>query len=103
MTAPLLNEKPRSSLPEDFLRTVLYFLVSRRGLLVLAGLVILGGLAFNWRWLVAAGIAPLLISVLPCIAMCTIGVCCLKRRTGSAGSTKTIDKNPDETDSQKQD
>lgn len=33
------------------------------------------GVAFNWSWLVAAGAAPLLLSVLPCGAMCALGPC----------------------------
>ena len=36
---------------------------------------IIGGLAFNWSWLVAAGAAPLLIGVLPCSAMCALHLC----------------------------
>ena len=30
---------------------------------------------FNWGWLVAAGIAPLLLSAGPCLAMCALGLC----------------------------
>lgn len=33
------------------------------------------GIGYNWSWLVAAGIAPLLLSVLPCVAMCALGLC----------------------------
>jgi hypothetical protein len=37
--------------------------------------VIAAGLALNWSWLVAVGIAPILIAVLPCLAMCALGLC----------------------------
>lgn len=33
------------------------------------------GMALNWGWLVAAGIAPLIFSVLPCVVMCALGLC----------------------------
>lgn len=36
------------------------------------------GMALNWGWLVAAGIAPLILSVLPCLVMCALGVCASK-------------------------
>ncbi|WP_192359125.1 hypothetical protein [Mesorhizobium mediterraneum] len=44
-------------------------------------IIVVAGLAFNWVWLVAAGIAPLLLSVLPCVAMCALGLC-MNRMTG---------------------
>lgn len=49
-------------------------------LLLLAAVVIGLGLVFNWSWLVAAGIAPVLLSVLPCLAMCALGLCMVGMR-----------------------
>jgi hypothetical protein len=46
--------------------------------LVFAGLALAligAGLAWQWGWLVAIGIAPLLISAAPCVAMCALGLC----------------------------
>lgn len=40
--------------------------------LVLAAVALIAGLAFNWSWLVAAGAAPLVLSILPCLAMCAL-------------------------------
>ena len=40
--------------------------------------------AFNWSWLVALGIAPILVAVLPCLAMCALSLCA---RHGSKEST----------------
>jgi hypothetical protein len=31
--------------------------------------------AWQWSWLVAIGVAPLLLSVAPCAAMCGLGLC----------------------------
>ena len=44
----------------------------RRVWLAAAIAAIIGGLAFNWGWLVAVGAAPLLIGVLPCAALCAL-------------------------------
>ena len=57
--------------------------------LVLAGIALtLIGAAFAWQWswLVAIGVAPLLISAAPCVAMCALGLC-MHRRGGGTGSS----------------
>jgi hypothetical protein len=51
-------------------------------------LVVVIGAALNWSWLVAAGIAPLLITVLPCAAMCALGLC-MNRMAGGSCSTSS--------------
>jgi hypothetical protein len=57
---------------------------------------LLGGIAFallaagfvwQWSWLVAIGVAPLLISAAPCVAMCALGLC--MHRMGSRASSVT--------------
>ena len=56
--------------------------------LVLAGLALApigAGLAWQWSWLVAIGVAPLLISAAPCVAMCALGLC-MHRMSSSTGS-----------------
>lgn len=94
MTTPRLSEKTQTSLTQGLLRTVQYYLGNRRVLMVLAGVTIVAGLTFNWSWLVAAGIAPLLISVLPCVAMCAIGVCCMKKTAGQSNPAESTDDRP---------
>jgi hypothetical protein len=45
-------------------------------MLALLAVAIVGtGLALNWSWLVAAGIAPMLLALAPCAAMCALGLC----------------------------
>ena len=59
----------------------------RNGLIALAVLAVGGGLFLNWGWLVAAGLAPLILGVLPCLAMCALGLCASKMMGGkSSGS-----------------
>jgi hypothetical protein len=47
--------------------------------LVLAAVALVAGATLNWSWLVAVGVAPLLLAVLPCAAMCVLGLCAHKR------------------------
>ncbi len=41
------------------------------------GVVVLGAL-LNWTWLGAVGVAPIILALLPCVAMCAIGVCAMR-------------------------
>ncbi len=72
------KERP---LAQDILYAVGYWLAAfrsrfgPRGLVILATAVIGGGLALNWGWVVALGIAPIVLMALPCAAMCAIGMC----------------------------
>ena len=61
----------------------------RRGLIAAGVAIAVAGLAFNWSWLVAAGIAPVLLSLLPCAAMCALGLC-MNRMTGRSCSTENV-------------
>ena len=60
-----------------------YYLGNRWVLLALGGLVLIVGGALNWGWLVAAGIAPVLVAVAPCAIMCALGLCGMKMMGGS--------------------
>lgn len=79
MTTPTTIQREDSSLTRDFLYAARYYLWRPRVLLTLATIAIVAGLALNWSWLVAAGLAPILISTLPCLIMCAFGVCMLCR------------------------
>ena len=49
--------------------------LNRRGWVLLATFPVGMGLFLNWAWLTAAGVAPILLSVAPCAAMCALGLC----------------------------
>ena len=70
-------------------------LAGRRSLWLIAGLVLAAGLALKWNWLVAAGIAPVVVSLLPCAAMCALGFCAHKMGTGAAPTPPSADSEPD--------
>ena len=61
------------------LNLVRSYLGNRWALLTLGAGVLFAGIALNWSWLMAAGIAPILLSTLPCLVMCGLGLCMLCR------------------------
>lgn len=54
-SSPVRN--PETSPTRDLLNAVRDYLHGWRGIAILAGVAMIAGLAFNWSWLVAAGIA----------------------------------------------
>lgn len=79
MNKPPSIDTTNASLARDLGHAARYYLGRPRVLLTLAAIAIVAGLAFNWNWLVAAGLAPILISVLPCLVMCALGACMMCR------------------------
>ncbi len=62
-----------TSLTQDVIYAVRYYLGGRRALILLTVAALGVGAAFNWGWLVAMGVAPLLLVFAPCAAMCVLG------------------------------
>lgn len=50
--------------------------------LAFGAVALIAGAALNWNWLVAAGVLPLLLAALPCVAMCALHLCMRKDGTG---------------------
>lgn len=73
-------------------RVVRAYLTGWRGLLLLAAIALAAGAAFNWSWLVAAGIAPLIVTALPCVAMCALGLCANKMMGKSCATENAAEK-----------
>jgi hypothetical protein len=71
------NARPEveTTLAQDVRALLRYWLRGWRGLTVLGLAGVAVGLWLGWSSLVAAGLAPLLLGVLPCIAMCALGLC----------------------------
>jgi hypothetical protein len=63
-------------------------------LLSIAGVAIVVGLGLNWSWLVAAGVAPLLLSALPCVAMCALGLCMMQMTRKGTAAGLSSDTSP---------
>ena len=45
--------------------------------------------AWQWSWLIAIGVAPVILSVAPCAAMCALGLCMHRMGSSSCGSAST--------------
>ena len=76
------------SLSQNVLYALSYYLGGRRGLIALAGGAAIAGVALNWSWLVALGLAPLLIALAPCAVMCALGLCAM-RMAGKSGASES--------------
>ena len=74
------------SLAQGMVNAIWPYIGGRRGLFVLAIGIAVAGMAMNWGWLVAVGIAPILLVVLPCAAMCALGLCMNKAGGKSCSS-----------------
>jgi hypothetical protein len=64
-----VDPAPRS-FAADLLYAVRYYFGGRIGLVAIAAVALGLGAYYNWGWLVAIGLAPILVSALPCVAMC---------------------------------
>lgn len=94
MTTPQPAATTESSLGRDLLYAARYYFGNRWALLALGGVAVAIGLYFGgWGWLVAAGLAPILLSTLPCLVMCAFGVCamCRSNKTQSVVSSRAAD------------
>jgi hypothetical protein len=64
-----------------------------RGTVLLFSLALLAAGAYlSWGWLVALGVAPVLLALAPCAAMCALGLC-MRNTGGSPCSSAKKDKN----------
>jgi hypothetical protein len=64
---------------------------ANKRLLIIAAMIVVGsGMAMNWSWLAAIGVAPLILLVAPCLVMCGLGMCMKCKSSGSCSKdTKT--------------
>ncbi|SMH26155.1 hypothetical protein [Mesorhizobium australicum] len=91
MTTAKLFRTSDTSLGRDISHAIRYHLRGWRGPAVLAAVISVAGLAFGWGWLVAGGIAPLILAVLPCAAMCALSLCA-SRMAGKQCSADAVSK-----------
>lgn len=88
MSSPQVASAAKPSLARDWLDALRYWLRGRNGVIALVVLAVVIGGVLNWSSLVAAGIAPLLLTFLPCAVMCALGLC-MNRMTGGSCSTSS--------------
>lgn len=68
-----------------------HYLGGRRGLVVIAVIAVGIGLYSSWGWLAAVGVAPLLLALAPCAAMCALGLCMNKGGQSCSTDSKPAD------------
>ena len=80
MSMPQSTRPTRPTLERDAFLAARHYLGNRWGVLGFGSLAVIAGLYFGgWGWLVAAGLAPVILSVLPCLVMCALGICMMGR------------------------
>ena len=94
MSSPDTAGATRPSLAQDWLHALRYWLRGRNGVIALVVLAMVVGAALNWTWLVAVGIAPLLLTVLPCAIMCGLGLCMNKIAGASCSTSSSATDHP---------
>jgi hypothetical protein len=99
MSSPETAGVDTPSLARDWVYALRYWLRGRNGVIALVVLAVVIGGALNWSWLVAVGITPLLITVLPCAAMCALGLC-MNMMSGRSCSTEASSVEPAKPDAQ---
>jgi hypothetical protein len=91
-----IERSPRVGSSVQPIRGALYqWLRGWRGLVILGVVLTIAGLAAGWGWLTAVGVAPLILSLAPCAAMCALGVCAMSRGGASCakpGTTSQAEK-----------
>ena len=82
-----MNTTPsQTPLRQDLAYAARYYLRGWRGLVALAVVVAVPALWLGGPWLVAAGAVSLLISLAPCLVMCALGICMMKKCSKETGS-----------------
>ena len=59
---------------------------NRRAMMWAGGSAVVLAAVFSWGWLVAIGVAPLILAFLPCAAMCALGLC-MNKTAGTTGTS----------------
>ena len=84
LTRSAAIESPETAVLRDSLRAALMRIGARRAAIAGGLAAVAAGVAFNWGWLTAIGVAPVLLSVAPCAAMCALGLCMPKMMGGNS-------------------
>ena len=63
-----------------------------RGLIIGGIVVVVAGLALGWSWLSAIGVAPIILSLAPCAAMCAVGACAMMRGNASCAKPGAVEQ-----------
>jgi hypothetical protein len=83
MSSKILDLTGRPQAARTFLNAALNISGQRRTLILLPGAIVVAALAFNWHWVVAAGLLPILF-LAPCMIMMFM---CMRHAAGSASDS----------------
>ena len=79
------------------MRAFLRPLLSDRRVLIIGAIALaVLGIWAGWGWVVALGVAPLILAAAPCLVMCALGLCMMGK--GSGGQSSATRGSPPKTD-----
>ena len=84
-----------NSVAYNWLAVARHYLGGHRAIIVLAIVAVVVGAALNWSWLAAVGVAPVLLSALPCLVMCGLGLCMNRLVGRSCASASSSHEEPE--------
>lgn len=79
----LPNTNQNAFAPAPTVPSLIRIALHNRMVLVAGTAIALGGLGLGWGWLTAIGLAPLILSVAPCLIMCALGMCMMGKAAKS--------------------
>ena len=77
---------------------VRHYLGGRVGWILLSAAVLSSAAYLSWGWLVAVGVAPLLLALAPCAAMCALALCMSKMGGRSCSAAPKPDQPVNQSD-----
>jgi hypothetical protein len=91
-TSSETTKRAEPSLTRDWINFLAHrlrpYLGGRRGLIILSVSALAVDGFLSWDWLVAVGLAPLIVAVAPCAVMCALGLC-MSRMGGQSCSSQS--------------
>ena len=79
----IVNSGPSGAKRSVAISAIRSILSGRRKFVLLGAAALAISLLLSWNWLVAAGLASLLLTALPCVVMCAAGLCMSRMSQGS--------------------
>src|SRR3546814_11797521 len=74
MTLPHPTDSSETTLTQELFNAIRYYLGGLRGLIIIATVQVIAGLALNRSWLVPAGFPPFLLACIPSLVLCALAL-----------------------------
>lgn len=90
-----ISKSDSTTLTQDLIALGRYYLAEKRGMYIVGASIAIVGIFSGWGWLTAMGLAPILLALLPCAAMCALGLCMRSPAGKSSASIAQVESKPE--------